>query len=142
LSPDDIEGLKSIYLSLLVEVVSTFGLLFVIEREGQQKVVAEPSVKIAAGVASPASPATTTEGAPGQFVRVCVRAAEGERVELGELYPAYAGWCERDGLVAVDEHRFVAALQTGFANSGARVVRRAGKVYVHGVRIAERGSLG
>jgi hypothetical protein len=132
LSPDDVEGLKTIYMSLLVEVVSTFGLLFVIEREGRQKMLANPRE-----IASPAPPATTTEGAPGQFVRACVRAAEGERLELGELYPAYARWCERDGLVAMDEHRFGVALQTGFANSGARVVRRAGKVYVHGVRIAE-----
>ena len=133
LSPDDIEGLKSIYLSLLVEVVSTFGLLFVIEREERQKVWGEGSVKIAAGLAS--APAAAPEGAPGQFVRACVRAADSERLELGELYPAYAGWCGREGFVAVDEDRFVATLETGFANSGARVVRRAGKVYVHGVRM-------
>lgn len=130
LSPDDIEGLKSIYLSVLVEVVSTFGLLFVIEREERRKVLGERSVRIAAELSAP-----TTEGAPGQFVRACLGAADGERVELGELYPAYAGWCGREGLVAVNEDRFAATLETGFVKSGARVMRRAGKVYVHGVRL-------
>lgn len=129
-SPADIEGLKSIYVALLVEVVSTFGLLLVIERKELRKALVETGGKI---LTAPTS--ARGEGVPSRFVRECLEAADGERIELGALHPAYAGWCDRLKLTAVEAEPFVAALEAGFARTDARMMRDAGKVYVHGVRL-------
>jgi hypothetical protein len=129
-SPADVEGFKSIYVALLVEVVSTFGLLFVIERNELRRALVEGRDKM---LTVPTS--AVSEGVPGRFVRECLEAADGERVELGALHPAYAGWCGRLKLAALDVERFVAALEAGFASTDARMIRDAGKVYVHGVRL-------
>ena len=130
-SPADVEGFKSVYLAVLAEVVSTFGLLFVMDRDEWRRAWVERKNKLP--MTTPAR--AVGEGVPGRFVRECLEAVDGGRIELGALYPAYAGWCDRLKVAALDVDRFVAALEAGFASTDAPMIRRAGKVYVHGVRL-------
>lgn len=58
------------------------------------------------------------------------------RVEVGDIYKAYRGWCDTNSLTALQVGDFGEALKAIIEQSEIEAIRRPGGVYLKGLAIA------
>jgi len=136
LSPADVEAWKSIYLALLVEFMSVFGLLMSLEHRELKKAWREMRPEVA--VATPASPLAEVLplGGVDKFLGDCLQPAAGKVVEVGEVYAAYQAWCGRHKLRPLSVETFAEPFARICQHIGVRTRSKGKKVYCVDVQVA------
>jgi hypothetical protein len=139
LTPTDIEVGKSIYLALLVELGSVFGLLVSVEHGELRKAwnagsTGWRSKRVAARHGSPLLAASVED--VGSFLEACLLPERGRELEVGELYAGYRSWCDRAGRRTLSVDSFADEFAILCERVGVRTRENGEQVFCLDVKLA------
>jgi hypothetical protein len=80
------------------------------------------------------------QGRSRRILAAALEPATGERVELEEVFSAYAGACQLEGKRTVPPGQFVDPLRKFCKAAGIRIKDDGGQVYLMNVRLAEHAA--
>jgi len=146
-TPGDIEAGKSIYLALLVELGSLFGLLISVEHGELRKAWDAGSNTRWWRAPNPAAarhspPSLAAAGDVDGFIQSCLQRRKGSELEVGDLYGGYRTWCDRTGLRALSVESFAETFAVICERVGLRTHPRGTKVFCLDVQLARDAGTG